>query len=166
MTMPEGWGWPAVCWVLWLSLAVVADTRSRRLSNRLVLAGALGALGLALAPGGLGLALTLQGGVIALLVFLPGWVLHQLGAGDVKLAAVCGLFAGADAVWGLCLAILLAGGVQALLWRLRLWLRQQGVWRAHPPAQLPAPASAVVAQRMPYAWAVAAGSVVHLLGWP
>lgn len=182
-------------WSLWLLVAVVQDTLHRHLSNRLVLAGALGALSLALAPGGLGLASALQGGAIALLVFLPGWVLHQLGAGDVKLATVCGLLVGADAVWGLCLAILLAGGLQALLWSGGRWLQGQGIdWgtaRARPPMHLPpprrsrpgsaaqaakplamtqppaaSPGRPQAAARMPYAWAVAAGSALHWLSWP
>jgi len=180
-------------WTVDVTCPFSQDTTHRRLSNRLVLAGALGALGLALAPGGLGLASALQGGAIALLVFLPGWVLHQLGAGDVKLAAVCGLLVGADAVWGLCLAILLAGGLQALLWSGGRWLQRQGLdgglgpGSARPPMHLPPPrrsrpgsaAQAAMTQppaarsgrpqaaaRMPYAWAVAAGSALHLLGWP
>lgn len=193
MTAPDLQMLSTGLWSLWLLVAVVQDTTHRRLSNRLVLTGALGALGLALAPGGLGLASALQGGAIALLVFLPGWVLHQLGAGDVKLAAVCGLLVGADAVWGLCLAILLAGGLQALLWAGGRWLQRQGLdgglgpgW-ARPPMHLPpprrsrpgaAPQSAMApapaadpgraqtVARMPYAWAVAAGSALHLLGWP
>lgn len=181
MTAPEVQMLSHGLWGLWLLVAVVQDTRHRRLSNRLVLAGALGALALALAPGGLGPASSLQGGAIALLVFLPGWVLHQLGAGDVKLATVCGLLVGADAVWGLCLAILLAGGLQALLWSGARSLQRlaHGWGWGRPPMRLPPPRSASglplsaqdavitqTASRMPYAWAVAAGSAVHWLGWP
>lgn len=179
MTVPDVQVLSPGLWSLWLLVAVVQDTRQRLVSNRLVLVGALGALALALAPGGLGLASALQGGAIALLVFLPGWVLRQLGAGDVKLAAVCGLLVGADAVWGLCLAILLAGGLQALLWLGARWLKRLPRWWVRSPMQLPPSRTASgplrssdgaamsrAASRLPYAWAVAAGSAVHWLGWP
>lgn len=117
-------------WVLWLAVAVDLDTVHRRLPNAWMLAGALLALVLAVLPGGIGLQAALQGGLAALLVFLPGYVLHRLGAGDVKLMAVCGLLAGTPAVWGLCLAVMLAGGVQALLWL--AWSAWQA-WRASAP---------------------------------
>ena len=173
----------------WLAGAVGLDPAHRRLPNRWMLGGALLALVLAALPGGIGLPAALQGGLIALLVFLPGFVLHRLGAGDVKLMAVCGLFAGSPAVWGLCLAVMLAGGVQALLW---LGRSRWQAWRATAPgaagvvsaaettvsgglstssgtaatcAPQPLPAAAP-ARPMPYAWAVAGGVLLHALTGP
>lgn len=144
-------------WALWLAVAVGLDTARRRLPNGWLLAGASLALVWALLPQGVGLAAALRGGLIALLVFLPGYVLHRLGAGDVKLMAVAGLQAGDTAVWGLCLAVMLAGGVQALLW--------QG-WRSWFAAGRTAVPSPPPARPLPYAWAVAAGCGLHLLTGP
>ncbi len=154
-----------VLWALWLAVAVGLDTAHRRLPNRWLLAGAALALLLAALPQGPGLASALRGGLIALLVFLPGYVLHRLGAGDVKLMAVCGLLAGGEAVWGLCLAVMLAGGVQALLWW--AWSGWKA-WRALAPAATAHPdaRSALPARPLPYAWAVAAGSGLHFLAGP
>ena len=151
-------------WALGLLAAVGFDTAHRRLPNPLLLALALAALVLALMPAGMGLQMALRGGVVALLFFLPGYVLHRLGAGDVKLAAVCGLLAGGDAVWGLCLAIAVVGGAQALLWQGALWWQR---WRTAPLLGWPQHNGALTAAtRMPYAWAVAGGSLLQGLGWP
>lgn len=152
-------------WALWLAVAVGLDTARRRLPNAWLLAGAGLALVLALLPHGMGLAAAWRGGLIALLVFLPGYVLHRLGAGDVKLMAVAGLQAGDAAVWGLCLAVMFAGGVQALLWQgWRAWFATDPS-AALRPAALPV-TSPPPARPLPYAWAVAAGCGLHLLTGP
>lgn len=111
-----------------LALAVWSDARHRRIPNILVLVTLLTGLllhvggpeGTARAglftdqPGALGLWRAAGGALLALLIFLPFWLLRVLGAGDVKLFAAVGAFAGPVAVPNLALCVLLAGGVLAL----------------------------------------------------
>ena len=165
-----------------LALAVVSDLRSRRIPNELVLTGLLLALGqhaamllagqapLAGAHAWSPLAGALAGGA----ALLPLYLLRASGAGDVKLMATVGAFVGAAAALTAALYTLLAGGVLALLWmlghavatrtldklrwRVTGWLlRLQGV-----PVPL---ALHDGARGLPYAVAIAAGTVAALL-WP
>lgn len=107
------------------ALAVAADLRHRRIPNSLVLAGmALGLLFQAWAPagaglfvadgGGLGLGNALFGGLVGLALLLPMYVLRALGAGDVKLLAMAGVWFGPASVAWAALWTLLAGGVLSL----------------------------------------------------
>lgn len=107
-----------------LLAAVVSDVRARRIPNALVVYGAaLGLLFQALAPAGAGLfpgsepgLLTgLLGGLAGLALFLPLYVLRLMGAGDVKLLAMTGVWLGAPGVMYAALWSLLAGGVLALV---------------------------------------------------
>ncbi|WP_295524157.1 prepilin peptidase [uncultured Pseudacidovorax sp.] len=83
--------------LLWLAGAVFCDLRWRRVPNALVLAGMVGAL-LSLAVGaalpGLDGSAALMGGLAAFAVLLPFYALRLMGAGDVKFAAVLGLWLG------------------------------------------------------------------------
>jgi len=112
---------------LLLAMAVVSDARQRRIPNTLVLvtllAGLLfhavgpkvGAGGLfASEPGPMGFWRALGGVLTGLLLFLPMHLLRILGAGDVKLFAAVGSFAGPTATVNLALCVLLAGGLLAL----------------------------------------------------
>lgn len=167
-----------------LALAVWNDLRTRRIPNPLVFGGAL--LGLALntlypagdglytAPfGGLGLLWSLAGLGAGLGLLLPMYMLRTLGAGDVKLMAMVGAFVGPHAVLGCTLATLMAGGVLALVvaaWsgRLRALLRNtyhmglhalfRGLGGETPRIEAPAEASG----RLPYAVAIAAGTLPYL----
>ena len=79
--------------------------------------------------------------------FAPLYLLRQMGAGDLKLMATAGLLVGMPRIAALCLSVAMAGGLLALYW---LWhIRRQ---------KRPLAASA---QRMPYAVAIALGSVWH-----
>lgn len=123
--------WQIGVWAVLLVLlmtAVASDMRQRRIPNVLVLAGlALGVLlhGFGAPSAGDGGIFSPQGGAIGawraiggaatgLLLFLPLYLLRTLGAGDVKLMAAVGAFAGAAATVNLSLFVLLAGGVLAL----------------------------------------------------
>ncbi|PKO27022.1 MAG: hypothetical protein CVU36_21960 [Betaproteobacteria bacterium HGW-Betaproteobacteria-9] len=110
-----------------LTLAVWNDARHRRIPNTLVLVTLLaGLLFHALGPqaitGGLfssepsalGFWHALGGSLTGLLLFLPLHLLRILGAGDVKLFAAVGAFAGPAATVNLALCVLLAGGLLAL----------------------------------------------------
>lgn len=161
-------------YVLMLGLATWHDATERRIPNRVVLAGALVALGLSALPGGIGLVSALGGLATGLAVWLPLYVVRVLGAGDVKLMAAVGAFTGFSGVLGVSLATLVAGGVLALVWALRhgalgnvLRNLRTGVWlgwgqlaNGRLPQAVDMP---VTAQRMPYAVAIAAGALVQLL---
>ncbi len=107
------------------ALAVVHDLLFRRIPNGLVVAGAvLGILFQTLAPtgeglfhfpaGSLGLTAGLLGGLTGLALFMPMYALRALGAGDVKLLAMIGVWLGATGVAWAAVWTLLAGGVLAL----------------------------------------------------
>lgn len=168
--------------VLLLAVAVVADARHRRIPNVLVLVTLLfgllfhalgprgGAGGLfSSEPGALGGWLALAGAFTGLLLFLPFYPLRVLGAGDVKLMAAVGAFAGPAATVNLALIALLAGGVLALA-RLLLFPGRELVLanlvailgQLRPGATgLGFDATTQTAWRMPYAVAIASGVVAY-----
>ncbi|CAM3152726.1 prepilin peptidase [Janthinobacterium lividum] len=108
-----------------LAAALWHDLRSRRIPNRLVLCGTLAGLLLNTAVpagsglfdpafGGLGLLQALAGAGAGLALLLPMYLLRALGAGDVKLMAMCGAFLGPLGILEAVLLTCLAGGVLAL----------------------------------------------------
>lgn len=169
---------------LLLACAVWSDARRRRIPNRLVLAGAVlglacngllpeGAGFAAALPGGLGFGQALAGLGAGLALMLPLYLLRAMGAGDVKLMAMTGAFLGPQAMPGVLLATFIAGGVLILAVVLargslglllanlktmllsgyfRLVLHELPVLEAAP----------VPAGRLPYALAIAAGTLIYL----
>ncbi|MDC8759245.1 prepilin peptidase [Janthinobacterium fluminis] len=168
-----------------LAAAVWHDVRSRRIPNRLVLLGALAGLALhALAPAGAGLFRAPFGGLGALAglaglgaglaVLLPMYLLRAMGAGDVKLMAMVGAFLGPRALLDAALWSLLAGGALALLaalcsGRLLALLANAYQMMLHALVRtlagagggIDAPAAA--SGKLPYAIAIACGTLLHLL---
>ena len=134
--------------LLWLTAITVMDLRLRKVRNWMVLAGL--ALGLATLFSGEqpfhvkpqdGLA----GMLIAFSVLLPFYAMRWMGAGDVKFAAVTGLWFGLSSdlliIW--VIGSLLAGmhGMVVMFWR----GLQASSWGAWLQAHLPAPLSTVFA---------------------
>lgn len=128
---PQAWQQASLLALGVLVLAALAsDIRQRRIPNRLVgwtlLAGLLThAMGpqsgaaenaglFASFPGALGIQGAVLGALTGLAVFLPFYFLRAMGAGDVKLMAGIGSFAGAATTLNLALVILLVGGIQAV----------------------------------------------------
>jgi prepilin peptidase CpaA len=104
-----------------LLAAVLTDTATRKIPNKLVLAGIIaGLLCQAFLPEGNGLISSLKGLVLGFALFLPMYLLRVMGAGDVKLIAMVGVFTGSPDIYGVALCTLLAGGVLSLLFTLRL----------------------------------------------
>ena len=78
-----------------LAAAAVADARTRRIPNRLTLAGILLGLLLAITGGGpAAFASALAGSGAAFAAFFVLYALGGMGAGDVKLVAAAGAFLG------------------------------------------------------------------------
>jgi prepilin peptidase CpaA len=96
------------------AISTVIDLRTRRVPNRLTLTIALAGLGLA-ASGFSGVTLTsaLLGGLVGLVLMLPGHVIGATGAGDVKLFAAIGTLLGPAAIGTAFVYTLLAGGALA-----------------------------------------------------
>lgn len=167
-----------------LGLAVWHDVRSRRIPNRLVFPGALAGLalhaalpsgsGLYTEPfGGLGLLTSLAGLALGLALLLPMYMLRAMGAGDVKLMAMSGAFLGPQAIFGAVLSSLMAGGLLALLvalWQGTLFnmlgncyqLVRYSLFRALAGEGLQVDAPATPSAELPYAIAIAGGTLTYL----
>ena len=151
-----------------LVAALYQDAAHRRIPNTLVLAGALTGLGLSLAPTGIGVGSSCAGGMVGLLGFGLFYLYRLLGAGDVKLVSALGFFTGYPSIWAVSLSILLAGGLLALAWgawssQLQpAWANMRGAWRRilgrTPADPAAAPRFTPTPERVPYAFAIAAGA--------
>lgn len=113
--MPSFWG--CVGLIALLVAASWFDLRSRKIPNQLILLGIfagvlLNALGSA--PGRFSFSLYgfLVGFVLMLIPYMFGW----LGAGDVKLFAVVGLFLGPENILSAAVYTAICGGVLALIY--------------------------------------------------
>ncbi len=170
----------------WLLLAAWIDLRTRRIPNWLVAGGMLAGLLLqAIAPTGTGLFSyqwgsigTLQallGLATGLALFMPLYLLRAVGAGDVKLLAMVGVWMGPKLLFSTTLLILLAGGVLALIVMLASRSSRQVLANVRfmltttligaqtgKLAALETPATATA--RMPYGLAICVGTLAQL-GW-
>lgn len=128
-----------------LLVAFASDVKTRRIPNKLILVGiALGFLFqlvgenyiidgdfFALSFGAHGLKAALLGGLTGLGLFLPFYILRTLGAGDVKLFAVVGIFLGPQHTLWAALWTMIAGGVLALAFALCSGVLRQVISNIH-----------------------------------
>lgn len=165
------------CALLWLVLqAAVTDLAVRKIPNVLVLSGVLLALVLhcRLGPDGAWISAWLAGLSTGFLLFLPMYIAGGMAAGDVKLMAMAGAFAGPSMACDIALASIVAGGVLGLAlmaasgrWRqglvnVRLWLTAMMLRLAGVRVPLPALSGSASVGGMPYGVAVAIGSAITL----
>lgn len=163
-----------VALVITVSIAAWTDWTSWRIPNWLVAASAAAALMLAaFAPDGIGLRACLSGGAVGFCVFLPLYLVKGMAAGDVKLMAVIGMYAGPWLAIDIALLTCLIGGAWALVamalkkdagllpWLVLQWQaktvrrdKQQG------PAAVPERAGK---QMIPYGVVIALGTLAALL---
>lgn len=150
-----------------LMIALATDLHDRRIPNALIAIGLVAGLAAqAWLAGVAGLGTAIAGAITGLLCLLPFYVSGGMGAGDVKLMAVCGAFLGPLHVIVAGAATLAIGGVIGVFWL---------VWQTTVPdghrggrdARVPAlPASdtgeAADCPPLPYAAAIAAGVVAEL----
>ena len=106
-------------WACWLLLVMAFDFRKRRIPNGLVMAGALlglGALLVHLQPFGLGWRAALMGAGVGFGVLLLFYAAGVMGAADVKVAGVLGLWVGAAPLLPIWLVASVLAGLHSLLW--------------------------------------------------
>lgn len=169
-----------------LLAAVVSDVQRQRIPNWVVLVGMV--LGLALnalmpegfgfaaknLPGGVGFLDALAGGGVALLVLLPMYLLRAMGAGDVKLMMMVGMFLGTvDLVWAV-LWTFIAGGMLSVVYAMKVGVLRKTLGNVKAmlyrsairlaggssPAIEDAPPPAA---KLPYAVAIATGTLGYLV---
>ncbi len=155
-------------------LSAVVDVRQHRIPNRLTYPGiVLGFVLRSVVYGWKGFLSALAGFLFAGGVFLLFYLIHAMGAGDVKLVAAVGSLLGPQQAAVVLLATAIAGGVLALL--VALFRREMArtlcnlmavvrfhSWaglQAHPQLNLNNPS----ATRMPYGLAIAAGTLYAFL---
>ena len=127
-----------------LTISIINDLKTRRIPNLIVCIGTLAGFLLAYLNlnGDITLYQSVLGTVLGLLMLLPGYLIGKMGAGDVKLLAMCGSFLGVQATVMAGLCALLVGGFFALSW---VYLVKKLSIRDH---------------RYPYAPAIAVGTIV------
>jgi Flp pilus assembly protein protease CpaA len=144
-----------------LIVALITDMRDRRIPNILVLAGlVIGVAGHVWFSGVTGLVLAALGMCVGLLCLLPFYAAGALGAGDVKLMAVCGAFLGPVHVVVAAVAALVVGGVIGIV-----WLFSQFTSTGSDDPQDDAD-SISMNSTIPYALAVSAGVIISLMVAP
>ncbi len=149
----------AVVLILVTCTAALLDVRTRRIPNALTGMAALAALAVHV-PGGpsavlLSLAAMIAAFLVASLAFTAGW----FGGGDVKLVAVCCGLAGGPGALALVLYVLVAGAVLAVVWALA---RGRLVALLRSTAAVAAHGAPVQAASLPYAVAIAGGSIAYV----
>src|SRR5438067_184480 len=159
--------------LLLVSIAAVNDLATRRIPNRLLLAGlaCLLVLNLLSADPGAAMLAALGGMGVGLAVFMPFYLMRGMAAGDVKLMAAVGAFTGPGEAFEIAVLTWCAGGVMALLvvlvrGRMRLAIGNIGRILAGmmtPGGTVLAPAQEKSAGSMPYGLAIAVGTVAVLV---
>jgi prepilin peptidase CpaA len=157
-----------------LAIAMWFDIRARRIPNRLVLLGLAtsfltqGLLGTGGVPAwGLGM-------LSGLGLLLPLYLIRAMGAGDVKLMAMVGSFVGPTSALSIFISALIAGGVLAILVSIRKGVMVQTLknvqlmmsltlFRSLAERRMSVQVPSGSAADLPYAVAIAAGTLLHLL---
>lgn len=163
--------------VVLVAVAAGFDLKSRRIPNWLVLMGLIASFIFQILFNSSGSFSGFKAWGLGLLVgfglFLPLYLLRAMGAGDVKLMAMVGAFLGPVSALGAVLMTLVVGGVLAIavaLWtgvlrhtlgNIRFVLTQTMLKTLPGGVQLEA--SAYSAGSLPYAVAIAAGTLIHLI---
>ena len=178
--------------LLVLGVALGTDLAAGRISNGLVLSGLSGALGfqvladsgsgvLSSTAGSIGLWAAFAGMLVGFAALVPFYLLRAMGAGDVKLMMVVGAFLGPLQTLGAVVLTFVAGGMIALV--IAIWQRSLGRVLINLRFMLTTSMVRAVggdsprleplqhtAGRMPYALAIAAGTLLQLVlvrsgGW-
>jgi len=162
------------CGLVVAAIGGVTDVATRRIPNKLTYLAMLVAIaGRFALQGWHGLGSAALGGLIGGGAFLIFFLLHVMGAGDVKLIAAVGCFVGPGSAIEIVLSSAIAGGIFAILYALRLGKLRAvlvNVWdlirfhaalggQVHPTLNLSNPQ----AIRLPYGVAIATGVLYSAL---
>ena len=166
---------PLTVVLLLLAIAVVFDVKSHRIPNWLVFSGALvGFAYHALSSYGMGAMASVQGLAVGLAAFMPLYLIRAMGAGDVKLMAMVGAYLGPASAFGAVLTVFIAGGVLAmaaairnralprLYENLRFIMADMSMKMMVGGAAAQVDAVPVSAGKLPYALAIATGTIMHI----
>ena len=166
---------PLAIVLLLLAIAVVFDVKSHRIPNWLVFSGALVGLAYhALSSYGMGAMASVQGLAVGLAAFMPLYLIRAMGAGDVKLMAMVGAYLGPASAFGAVLTVFIAGGVLSmaaairnralprLVENLRFIMADMSMKMMVGGAGAQVDAVPVSAGKLPYALAIATGTVMHI----
>lgn len=162
--------------LLLVCIAAAYDLRYRRIPNWLVVSGLMSAAVLQFTlHGRRGLQESALGFGLALLIYVPLYLLRAMGGGDLKLMAAVGALMGPEHWFSLFLVTAILGGVLAILlliWtgRVRTGLRNVGrilaslarghaPYRQHPEIDIASPSAAT----LPHGAVIAAGAICYLL---
>jgi len=155
------------------------DFRSRRIPNRLCVAGFLAGIAANAGLGGLGgLKTALAGFAVAFGLYFVLYLLHAMGAGDVKLMGAVGAIAGlhtwlvifaATSIFGMIAALALAlskGRLGPTLWNVMYLVREllafRAPWMRHEHLDVKNPETL----RLPHGVSIAAGTAAALaMAW-
>lgn len=159
-----------VALMLLLIPAVISDVRTRRIPNALVFPAWGVGVALGFLLGGIDGGLVSLGGLgVALLVGVPFWAVGWMGAGDIKLLAAVGALVGSATIWPVLGAVGVSGlflALAALLYRgllaqalKRYWASLSMSYAARRGIYV-RPGEAEQEVRLPYAIAIAAGTIV------
>jgi prepilin peptidase CpaA len=160
-----------------LTVATWTDMRSRRIPNWLVLPFMAAAVAVSAWQNGWhGVAQSLEGLALGMVLFGVLFVMGGMGMGDVKLAAAVGAWIGPEQLLLALVLTGLIGGLMALGWAIAggflgemlkgsgdilLGWKKRGTL-AHPQLNLANPLS----RKMPYAPAIAIGTLISFLAHP
>lgn len=158
---------------IFLLLATATDFKHQKIPNKITFTGLAAGLILSVLTSGEllnGFLFSVYGAASGLLLLLPVYAYGKMGAGDVKLLAMVGAFLGANGAFWACIWSLLVGGLLAIAWvvySLGLWnfcVKTVGAVTLSQldgvRTQLRPSSSGVLKSNMPYAGAIAAGSVI------
>lgn len=161
----------AIALLVLLGAACATDVRQRRIPNPLVAATfVIGVIvATALDPVWPGLWRALAGAGVGLAIWLPGWLLRMMGAGDVKLFAAAGAWLGPLGAVNAALIAAVLGGVLAVAWMVKRRggaRTGQSLWAAAaaPRTLMDARGDPVRSRELvPYSLAITGGVLVQLV---
>ncbi len=150
-----------------LAIALLSDMHDRRIPNVLVVTGlVIGLVGHTWFAGLSGFMVAGSGACVGLLCLLPFYVSGGMGAGDVKLMAMCGAFLGPLYVAVAAAASLAVGGVLGIAWFFWYFRTSEDDHFEDESHSTSIAASAgnqaVAASAIPYTLAIAAGVLITI----
>jgi prepilin peptidase CpaA len=161
--------------VMMVTIAAIYDIQFRRIPNLLVLTGLVFSLIIHVTFNEFyGFKEWGYGMLTGFVLFLPFYVLHAMGAGDVKLMAMAGSFLDAGSAIGVVLTTLVVGGGLSIVVAFHNGVLRKAISNVHTHLtqfmfkklsggnaqleQLPSSAG-----NLPYAVAIAIGTLIHVI---